>query len=175
MRSAAFVAVGLLLLIVQSNFFRLLDPLHLEHFSPSLVLPLILFLGVHEHSLGRGAAISFALGYITDVVGIAPVGLNTFASVAIFLLARVVGVRLAAQTVSTQLLLCLIFAISNSVIVLVLIAIFGRDAYMARSLYLLVIPHVVATTLAAPLVFRLAERIGEATGAARPDLRGGRS
>ena len=133
MRNVAFLAVGLSLLIVQSNVFRLLDGAHLwtavvlwiaavifdgsrtvrqmrpgsrqartiltfradlvlpatvflgyvllsrqadSHIGrpvPALVLPLILFMGVREYSLARGAAVAFVLGYATDVLGIAPV------------------------------------------------------------------------------------------------------
>ncbi len=50
---------------------------HLGRPIPALVLPLILFMGVHEYSLARGAAVAFVLGYATDVLGIAPVGLYT--------------------------------------------------------------------------------------------------
>src|ERR1700733_10431498 len=72
---------------------------------PALVLPIILFMGVHEYSLARGAAGAFVPGYATDVLGIAPVGLYTFTYVATFVLARAAGVRLAAQTTWMQLVL----------------------------------------------------------------------
>ncbi len=71
---------------------------HLGRPIPALVLPLILFMGVHEYSLARGAAVAFVFGYATDVLGIAPVGLYTFTYVTTFVLARGAGVRLAAQT-----------------------------------------------------------------------------
>ena len=77
---------------------RVLGHAHVGRPIPALVLPLILFMGVHEYSLARGAAVAFVLGYATDVLGIAPVGLYTFTYVATFVLARAAGVRLAAQT-----------------------------------------------------------------------------
>src|SRR5271166_2507442 len=107
---------------------------------PALALPLILFMGVHEYSLPRGAAVAFALGYATDVLGIAPVGLYTFSYVATFVLARAAGVRLAAQTPWMQVLLAGAFAIVQSTMILVLLAIFGRDPWVPRSLYPLAIP-----------------------------------
>ena len=99
---------------------------------PALVLPLILFMGVHEYSLARGAAVAFVLGYATDVLGIAPVGLYTFTYVATFVLARAAGVRLAAQTTWMQVLLAGAFAVLQSTMILVLLAIFGRDAWVPR-------------------------------------------
>jgi rod shape-determining protein MreD len=163
MRNTAFLAAGIALLLLQANLFRLMDPLGLPSFVPSLVLPLILFMGVHEYSVARGASVSFVLGYATDLIGIAPVGLYTFTFVAIFILGRAAGVRLAAQGVMMQVGLALGFALVHSVMILILLAIFGRDAYVPRALYHLVLPHVIATGAVAPFVFRLAERIHSAT------------
>jgi rod shape-determining protein MreD len=163
MRNTAFLLFGLVLLLLQANSFRLLGPLEIPGLVPSLVLPLIVFMGVHDYSLARGAAVSFALGYITDLVGIAPVGLYTFSHVAIFVLARAASVRLAAQTLLMQVLLATVFAAIHAGIVLVLLAIFGRDAWVPRMLYPLAVPHVLVTGILAPLVFRLAARVHAAT------------
>jgi rod shape-determining protein MreD len=162
-RNTAFIALGFALLLAQANLFRLTGWIHVPGLVPSLVLPLILFMGVHEYSIARGAAVAFLLGYVTDLVGGAPVGLFTFTYVALFLLARAAGVRLAAQTVMMQVVLALAFALVHGIMVLVLIAIFGRDAYVPRALYPMVIPHVLATAAVAPLVFRFAQRIHAAT------------
>jgi rod shape-determining protein MreD len=162
-RNSAFIGLGLALLLVQANLFRVTGWIHVPGLVPSLVLPLILFMGVHEYSIARGAAVAFLLGYVTDLVGGAPVGLFTFTYVGLFLLARAAGVRLAAQTVMLQVVLALAFSLVHSVMVLVLIAIFGKDAYVPRALYPMVIPHVLATAAFAPIVFRLAQRIHSAT------------
>jgi rod shape-determining protein MreD len=137
---------------------------------PALVLPVILFMGVHEYSLARGAAVSFLLGYATDVLGIAPVGLYTFTYVATFVLARAAGVRLAAQTIWMQVLLVFAFSLLQSIMVLVLLAIFGRDAWVPRSLYPLTLPHALATASVAPIVFHIAQSIHVATGGATTPL-----
>ena len=171
MRNTLFFLAGAALLLVQANLFRVLSYVPVAGATPSLVLPLILFMGVHEYSLARGAAVAFMLGYATDVVGIAPVGLYTFSFVAIFVLARAAGVRLAAQTMMTKVALAFVFALLHAAMVLVLVAIFGRDAYVPRALYPMILPHAAATALVAPLVFRLAQRIHTSTVvAARPDL-----
>ena len=182
MRNTAFLLAGVALILVQSNLFRLIGLLlrlvgwvvRSQHdlvvagLVPSLVLPLILFMGVHEYSLARGAGVAFALGYLTDLVGIAPIGLYTSTYVAIYVLARAAGVRLAAQTMLMQVGLALAFTLVHSVMILVLLAIFGRDAYVPRALYRMTLPHVLATGLVAPLVFRLAARIHTATMTGAP-------
>jgi rod shape-determining protein MreD len=165
MRNSAFFAAGLVLLLLQAQLFRVLGLVHVPGMVPSLVLPLILFMGVHEYSLPRGAGVAFALGYATDLIGIAPVGLYTFTYVALFLLARGAGVRLAAQTTWMQVVLALAFTLVHSVMLLMLLAVFGRDAYAPRTLYPLIIPHVLATGAIAPAIFRLAQRIHSATTA----------
>jgi rod shape-determining protein MreD len=175
MRNAALLLAGFGLLLVQANLFRLLDLVGYPKAIPSLVLPLILFMGVHEYSIVRGAVVAFVLGYATDLIGIAPIGLYTFTYVAIFLLARAAGVRLAAQTRTMQVVLALAFAFVHSVMILVLVAIFGRDAYVPRALYPLALPHVLATGAVAPFVFHLAQRLQSAgVGGPRPESLGGR-
>jgi rod shape-determining protein MreD len=177
MRNTAFFIAGVVLLLLQSNMFRLIrmilrtvgwivranHDLNAPGLVPSLVLPLILFMGVHEYSLVRGACVAFALGYLTDLIGIAPIGLYTSTYVALYILARAAGVRLAAQTMLMQVGLALAFTLVHSVMILVLLAIFGRDAWVPRTLYPLTLPHVLATGAVAPLVFRLAQRIHLAT------------
>ena len=181
MRNTAFFATGFALLIFETQSFRLirllLDALgfllrvtHIHQAAlvvpglvPSLVLPLIIFMGVHEYHLSLGAAVVFALGYMTDILGIAPVGLHAFTFVAIFVLARSAGVRLAAQTRAMQALLTLGFALVHSVMVLVLLAIFGNDAWVPRAVYPLTLPHVLSTAAVAPLIFMLAQRVQSAT------------
>jgi rod shape-determining protein MreD len=162
-RNTAFIALGLALLLLQENLFRVLGWVRVPGLSPSLVLPLILFMGVHEYSLARGAGVAFLLGYVSDLVGIAPVGLYTFTYVALFLLARAAGVRLAAQTVMMQIALALAFTFVHCVMILVLLAIFGRDAYVPRALYPMILPHVVATGAIAPIIFHVAQRLHVAT------------
>ncbi len=178
MRNLAFLVAGLVLLLLQANVFRVISWVHVPGLVPSFVLPLIVFMGVHEYSLARGAAVAFVLGYATDLIGIAPIGLFTFTFVATFVLARAAGVRLAAQTMWMQALLATAFALLHSVMVLVLLAIFGRDkdAWVPRQLYLLAVPHVLATGFIAPLIFRIAQRIHAATTTSpRADAGGGRA
>lgn len=189
MRNTAFVGVGVLFLVLQANLYRALavwtslvstvtDHLVSWGFpsavplvgyagaliaTPNLLLPLIIFAGVHEYSLPRGAALAFVLGYALDIFAAAPVGLFTCVSVATFLLARAAGVRLAAQTVLTQLALAFVFALAYSLLVLVLLAILANNPYGPRALAVIVLPHAVSTALAAPFVFRVAQRIHQVT------------
>jgi rod shape-determining protein MreD len=188
-RNTAFFAAGVVLLLVQSNVFRVIelvmrmigwifrashDPT-LPGLVPSLVLPLILFMGVHEYSLVRGACVAFALGYLTDLVGVAPIGLYTSTYVALYILARAAGVRLVAQTMLTQVGLALAFTLVHSIMILVLLAIFGRDTYVPRALYTMTLPHVIATGAVAPIIFRIAQRIHQATMSGSPKETGGRA
>jgi rod shape-determining protein MreD len=166
MRNAAFLAVGLLLIVVQSNLYRLLGPLDgilgsvgLSATTPSLVLPLIIFLGVHEHSMARGALLAFAYGYLTDLFASAPIGLFAFVSVAIWWLSRMAGVRLTAQTALTRMSLAFGFALVESGIVLILLAIFGSDTRRPLEIGATVLPHAIVTALVSPVIFRIAQRL----------------
>jgi rod shape-determining protein MreD len=163
MRNTAFLAIGIALLVIQSNLFRFIGHLHIPGATPSLLLPLVVFMGVHEYSMARGAALSFTLGYLLDVFVAAPTGLFTFITVATFIVSRAAGVRLAAQTLLTKLALAFVFSLLQGILVVILTAIFGGDPARPRALALLVPPHAVSTALFAPLIFSLAERVHQAT------------
>jgi rod shape-determining protein MreD len=179
-RHTSFFVFGLVLLLMQQNFFRfirvvsgLLTLLHIPRESveipglvPSFALPLILFCGVHDFALVRGASLAFLLGYVTDLIGIAPVGLYTFTYVGLFIISRAAGLRFAAQTRWMQFLLGLGFALIQSVTVLVLIAIFGGDAWVPRAVYKMALPHTITTAVITPLIFMIAERVQQFTLAA---------
>lgn len=175
MRNTAFLGAGILALILQANLHRVLGHLGIVGITPSLILPLIVFTGVHEYSVARGAALAFILGYALDLFAGAPVGLFTFVSVAVFVLARAAGVRLLAQTLVTQLALAFGFALVQSVTVLVLLAIFGKNPYSPRALLSLVLPHAAATAIISPIIFRIAEKVHQATvSVPHPEGGGGR-
>ena len=163
MRNSAFLALGFAVLIVQSILFRLLDLLHPALATPSLLLPLVVFMGVHEYSIGRGAALAFVLGYMLDVFVAGPLGLFTFISAAAFVVARFAGVRLAAQTLLTKIALAFVVALLDGVLVVVFTAIVGDDPFRARSTAVLIPAHAATTAAFAPFVFRLAERVHAAT------------
>jgi rod shape-determining protein MreD len=163
MRNAAFLAVGIVLILIQAQAYRLLGPIGLHGATPSLVLPLIVFLGVHEASMPRGALLAFALGYALDVLGSAPMFLFTFVSVAIWWLSRIAGVRLTAQTALTRMSLALGFSIVQSAIVLTLLAVFGSDTRRPLEIATVVFPQAVSTAIFAPLVFQLAQRLHQSS------------
>ena len=166
MRNTAFLLLGLALVMLQSNLFRIIGHAHAfapAGITPSLLLPLVVFMGVHEYVMWRGALLAFALGYMLDVFAGAPLGLYTFTSVTIFVVSRVAGVRLAAQTLLTKIALAFAFALLEGTIVIVLTAIFGGDAARPRALASLVLPYAIATAVCAPGVFWAAERVHQAT------------
>jgi len=158
MRYTAFLALGLVLIMVQGEMYLLLGPLAAKGFRPSLLVPLLVFLGVTETNLSLGACVAFLLGYVLDVVGGAPIGLYAFTSVATLALARITGLRMVTQGGFARALLAGAFAAFGAVVALVLLAIFGKSPYVPRAYFRLVLPHALATAVVAPLVFRLAAR-----------------
>jgi rod shape-determining protein MreD len=174
MRNAGFLGLGVLLILVQGNLYRLIAPLarfmgwlwstgDVAGLTPSLLLPLIIFLGVHEHSMPRGALLAFVFGYLTDLLSGAPIMLFTFISVVIWWLSRVLGVRLTAQTFLTRMSLAFLFALVEGGMVLMLLAIFGADNRRPLEILVTVVPHAVTTALCSPIVFRLARRLHQGT------------
>lgn len=159
MRNVAILALGAALLLLQGNLFRFLGPIDVHGLTPSLVLPFVIFLGVHEIQMARGALLAFGLGYLTDLLGSAPIGLFAFTYVAIWWLARVAAVRLTAQTIFTQMFLALLFAFVEGAVVLMMLAIFGVDPQRPVEISSVVIPHAVSTAVCSPPIFKLAQRL----------------
>lgn len=177
MRTLGLIGVGVLLTLLQGTLYRVFGPLNRLLSSltgvgelngtPSLVLPLVIYLGVHELSMPRGALIAFLLGYLIDVFSGSPLGLFAFVLVTVWWLSRIAGVRLTAQTKLTQMSLAFFFALIEAAVVLMLLAIFGVDAHRPVELVGIALPHAIATALFAPFVFGIAQSIhGGATGSA---------
>ena len=158
MRYTAFLLLGLMLIVVQGELYLLLGSVGALGFRPSLLVPLLVWLGVTDTNLSLAAGIAFLLGYLLDVVGGAPVGLYTFVSVATLSLARLTGLRVVAQGVLVRALLAGAFAALGGVMALVLLAIFGRSPWVPRAYAARLLPHAIATAVFAPLIFKLAER-----------------
>lgn len=171
MRNAAYLAVGIVLIVVQSNLWRVLGPLNLVEIggfavgrwlhgiTPNLVLPLIVYLGIHESSMVRGAALSYGIGWALDLLGPAPMYLFRFTAVALWWLARIASVRLSAQTFMTRIPLAFAFSVIESLILLTLLAIFGADNRRPLEIGSIILPRALGTALCAPFVFALAHRL----------------
>ena len=69
------------------------------------------------------------------------------------------GVRLTAQTALPRMSLALLFAVVQSAIVLILLAVFGNDSQRPVEVGTVLVPHALSTALCAPLMFRIAQRL----------------
>ena len=127
--------------------------------SPSLTVPFVMFLGVSDGKTAGGAVVTFITGYLLDLAAGAPVGLFTFAHVAVFALARSFGVRVVTQTTLALGVLALFVTALHSGVVLGLLAIFGRDTWIPRTLIRFIPPRAIVSALFSPLVFAAARRV----------------
>ncbi len=157
------VALGLGLLVLLSVVGTAL-PLH--PFVPDVVLPLALLLGVRpDVPLVRGAATAFALGFVLDAFSGNPLGLHTFVTEAVFLVARGAGLRLSLRGVASQVALTFVVALAAVGVAFALRVIFeppppfpvSAPWALARD----VLAPAVATALASPLVLAAARRLEE--------------
>lgn len=108
LRNLAFLTLGFVLLVVQA---AVASHVPLHPFTPNLLLPIVLYLGMqHEAQMLRGAMISFLLGYLVDEFCGSPIGLQTFVLVATFMVAWGAGIRLWMRGLVFQ--LGLVFAVA---------------------------------------------------------------
>lgn len=185
MRGLAYVLVGFALILLQGTIHRFIAPfesvelfgveLHrfLHGATPSFVLPMVVYLGLHEHSTARGAFLSFVLGWGLDILSGAPAFLFRFTMVSLWWLSRTASSRVSAQSVMTRVPLAFVVSLVETAIVLILLAIFGTDNRRPLELLSVALPRAVSTALFAPFVFAIAHRMqadtqGATTASANP-------
>ena len=123
MRVLAFTGGCFLLLVLQSAL-GILFPV--TGWSPNLLLPLAIYLGVIPSvSLVRGALLAFAAGYLLDLFSGNGFGLMTLILLASFLISRVSGLNLFMRGPLFQVGLTFVFATLAGGAALSLQAIFG--------------------------------------------------
>ncbi|MEI8258465.1 MAG: hypothetical protein WCJ30_22555 [Deltaproteobacteria bacterium] len=150
MINALVLALGFVLLIVQGMLQHIVAS---QWLYPSLVLPIVLYMAVGSFSLSRGASLAFVLGYFTEAFSGLPMGLNTFAMVAVFLLSRVAGLKLFLHGAVFQILLTFFSSLAVGVLIMGLNVIFERSALAIGPAMLVVASQGVATAVVSPFVF----------------------
>ncbi|MCH2109481.1 MAG: hypothetical protein MK135_09130, partial [Polyangiaceae bacterium] len=159
MRSAAFILAGIFLTLAQGLFYYFFLPFsdleiaglsgaELVHgLTPNLVLPLVIYLGIHEDSTARGALISFGLGWCVDILGGGPAFLFRFTMVVLWWLSRAASARVSAQSGLMRVPLAFFLSVIQSVLVLALLAIFGKDGRVPLEIATVTLPHALSTAL----------------------------
>jgi rod shape-determining protein MreD len=170
MRTAAYLLVGFALVLLQGTmhrYFALLGSfVHAPWYArlingctPHLVLPFVIYLGIHEQSMARGASMSFALGWAVDIVGGGPAFLFRLTMVAVWWLCRGVSTRVSTQTALSRIPLAFAASLAESLIILALLAIFGEDNRRPLELSSQMLPRAMTTALFSLPLFPLAHRL----------------
>jgi cell shape-determining protein MreD len=150
--STVIIAIAFVVLSIQSAFAPILAP---YPFSPYLGLPLVYALGTAPGvRLVRGAATSFALGYLYDLFTGNPLGIHTFAFVVAYLASWLVGYLMSFRGVVFEM------GLSFGLTILVggLIEIIrsfapGGMAWSGSALTIALLASAFATALLSPLLF----------------------
>lgn len=150
MRNAAILISGIGLLLLQWIIAWFLP---WESAVPLLIMPLVLTMAVGDFSLARGALLTFVLGYITDAGSGGALGLWTFTLVSVYLLARMVGLKLFLHGVVFQILLTFLATMAAGVIMTAVLLVFDRRPLAVLSAFGVVTGQSLATAAVAPLVF----------------------
>jgi rod shape-determining protein MreD len=175
-RNVALVLFGFALLVLETS---ITSRLSLHPFSPSPLLPIVIFLGVSpDVHIVRGAALSFVLGYLLDSFCGSPMGLMTFVLVATFMVARGAGLRLFMRGIPFQMGLTFVVTILSGGTVLALRAIFEKlSPFPVDTVWGTVgtlAGPALSTALVAPFVFTVVRRI-ESLAARKRDAEGAAS
>jgi len=131
---------------------------------PSVTVPIVIYLGVsHDVPVVRGAALAFVLGYFADAYAGSPMGLETFVTVATFMLSRAVRLRLLLRGTLFQVLMTFAITALAGGMTFALRAIFERASSIpledVRPALEAIFAPALTTALAAPFLFALTQRI----------------
>ena len=151
MRTLLTFVFAFFLLVFQSTFAHVVP---WDMFVPNAALAVVLYMGLHDHDLGRGALISFGIGYMMDAFAGSPIGLFTFVSVAVFLISKVAAWRLFLQGWIFEIILSFFLALVAGGVILTIRALFDQDFGSLLSHLKIVLLRALATALVAPFVFR---------------------
>jgi rod shape-determining protein MreD len=117
MRSAATLTVAYLLLILQSTVLEL-APVHMV--APSLGLLVVLHVGLSSKwTISAAAVVSFATGYLFDLVSGAPQGVHAFVFVLMALCARLLTTRVAVQGIVLSAVTSFVASLLASVLIVI--------------------------------------------------------
>ena len=159
LRSSGFIVLAAFaMLLAQSVFARILAPYPL---IPYFGLPLVFALGIARGvPLARGAATSFAIGYLYDVFTGNPMGVHTFVFVVGFVVARLLGVLLGFRGLAFQLGLTFGLTLALGILIEVIRSFTpgGLSWDAAARLWAIVAPAL-ATAVVAPALFALVRRL----------------
>ncbi|MBN2804530.1 MAG: rod shape-determining protein MreD [Deltaproteobacteria bacterium] len=156
MTIVATVVFAFFLLVLQSTFANIVA---WDLFVPNAAIIIVLFMGLHDHDLGRGAIVSFAIGYMMDSFAGSPIGLYTFVSVALFLISKVAAWRLFLQGWIFEIILGFFLVLLAGVVVLMIRALFDQDFGSLLSHLKIVGLRALSTSWVTPLVFRAMREI----------------
>ncbi len=161
LRSVLMILLGYALLIVQSTLGVVFS---LHPYTPILILPIVIFLGVSpDVQLVRGALIAFLLGYLLDLFSGNRLSVQTFVMVSVFMLVRGAGLRLFLRGPTFQVPLTFVVGFLAGAAALASRAIFEvRPPIPSGSKWetaLFLAGSALFTAVAAPVVFFLAQRV----------------
>jgi rod shape-determining protein MreD len=155
-RSVLIVALGFALLLLRSVVWRAVA---LGPFTPQLVLPIAIFLGVSpDVRLVRGAVIAFMLGYLSDGFCGLPMSVHTFLTMATYLIVRGMGLRVFLRGPWFQVGLTFVASLLFGLATTGVRTVFEAEAPFAvdggsRLLIYSTVATAFATALVSPLVF----------------------
>ncbi len=158
------ILFAFVLLVLQSTFANILP---WDMFVPNAAITIVLYMGLHDHDLGRGAIVSFIIGYMMDSFAGSPIGLFTFVSVAVFLISKVAAWRLFMQGWIFEILLGFFLVLLAGVVVLAIRALFDQDFSSLLTHFKIVVLRAIATSWVTPVVFYAMRRIEAFSAGAR--------
>ena len=152
--SLFFLAVGFLLVVLQTTLFHLLP---LGPIVPDLILVLCVYLGLYYPTVGAAVG-AFLLGYSVDVVSSEILGINAFAMSAVFLVVYLSSRAIWLHHPMVSAVVVLLAALVKGAALVLVWAVFrSLEGFWIGAARYLIMEALVAAVLA-PFMFALLRR-----------------
>lgn len=153
MRYIVFSGLAYLLLVTMGALHQVFG---ITEAVPDVALALVLYVVFSRRGNAPSHAIfALVLGYLVDVLGGSPRGLHAFGLITLALLARLFSHRLELKGVLAQAAAVALACIVYSSLLAFVRAALGPDP--AAGTWFPSLPHLVATTLCGPVIFKVGE------------------
>lgn len=156
MKDVIVILTGFVLIALQAVLHQWVP---LRTFTPDLVLPFILYLGIIDFGAARGAALAFVLGYILDASSGSPVGVHLFVMPATYLLYRFIHHKLLFTGTVFQIAMTFAASITMNLMIVGMRSLFERSIMSWTMIVWTLLLHALFTALCSPAIFWLGSRL----------------
>jgi rod shape-determining protein MreD len=155
-KDVVVILTGFVLIAIQAVLHQWVPA---SFFTPDLVLPFVLYLGIIDFGAARGTALAFVLGYILDASSGSAVGVHLFVMPATYLLFRFWYHKLLFTGTVFQIAMTFAASITMNLMIVGMRTLFERSILSWTMIIWTLLFHALSTAICSPAIFWLGSKL----------------